>query len=308
MHGSLYFHRGVLYVGRYASTAHVRAYDLGGNALGAGFSFRGAEGGRASIRGLAVDDDRRIWIADDVAFGVRRFTQFGRELPGVVSRRPTENDAPGHLASVIGVAVGGVEREARVLIASAGRRRHALQLFTGEGEWVASLRPSGDPLGLFHGLVGVAVDGRTAYASDSAAGRIHVYRDGEFHFALSPSGFLAPHVRFIPHAAAPVGGGRLVIAHGDEADGGLDVVDQSGRLIRSLADHGEGAGEVFIPTAVAVHLEGCDRDTLIAVLDRDAERVQYFAADGRCFGELLGLPAGTEDGGSCLPAEHRASD
>ncbi len=283
MHGSLCFQRGVLYVGRYARTAHVRPYDLDGRPLGSGFSFRGVEGGRAAVRGIAVDSDHRCWIADDAARGVRSFTQFGRELAGIVSKTPAESDLAGHLAFVTDVAVSGVEVGERVLIASSGYRRHALQRYSRDGELIASLRPMGDPLGRFRGLAGVSLLGRMVYACDPVAACVQVYRDDEFHFAFGIESS-------VPRALAPLSNGWIVIAHGDDRAGGIIVADSSGRPVRNLASHGSDGGQVFAPTDVAVHEGETERDTLVAVIDHDAERVQVFALDGRCFGEIVELP------------------
>jgi hypothetical protein len=101
-----------------------------------------------------------------------------------------------------------------------------------------------------------------------------------------------------------------VIAHGDEGEaGGVVVVDESGRLLRQLAIPGGTLGEVLMPTAIAVHEAASEEDTLVAVLDSDAERVQYFALDGRCFGSVLTLPgAPADEGETNLPVHHKASD
>jgi hypothetical protein len=280
----------VLYIGRHARTAHVRPYDLDGRPLGGGFSFRGVEGGRAAVRGIAVDSDLRCWIADDAARGVRSFTQFGRELTGIISKTPGDSDLPGHLAFVTDVAVSGVEAGERVFVASSGYRRHALHRYSRDGELIASLRPMGDPLGQFRGLVGVALLGPLAYACDSVAACVQVYRDDEFHFAFGIDSSIPSRTRSVPRALAPLSNGWVVIAHGDDQTGGIIVADGGGRLVRTLAPHGTDGGQVFAPTDVAVHENGTERDTLVAVIDRDAERVQVFTLDGRCLGEIVELP------------------
>ena len=83
MHGSLCLHRGALYVGRHEKTARVRVYDLDGHERSEGFTFRDPRAGRSVVAGLAVDDDRQVWIADTPCSRVRRFTLFGREVGGL---------------------------------------------------------------------------------------------------------------------------------------------------------------------------------------------------------------------------------
>ena len=83
MQGSLAMHKGSLFVGRYEKTAHVAVFDLGGHRLAGGFSFCDEAIGRSSASGLSVDEDRRIWIADEPAGRVRTFTLFGAEVGGL---------------------------------------------------------------------------------------------------------------------------------------------------------------------------------------------------------------------------------
>ena len=71
--GSLALHEGVLFWaldrGRGAA---VRAHDLDGHPLDVELGPRGADlAGLASISGLAVDGDRRLWLADTRAGVVR---------------------------------------------------------------------------------------------------------------------------------------------------------------------------------------------------------------------------------------------
>ena len=80
MRGSLAIHEGVVYVGAEERTAHVRAYDLDGAPLEAGFKFRGAKDGAAAVDGLAVDNDHRIWVADGVGGRVLGFSLVGTPL------------------------------------------------------------------------------------------------------------------------------------------------------------------------------------------------------------------------------------
>lgn len=290
MHGSLCFQRGVLYVSRNANTAHVRPYDLDGRPLGAGFSFRGVDGGRAAVRGIAVDTDLRCWIADAAASGVRSFTSFGRELAGISTKLPADSDAPGHLARVTDVAVSGTETAEQILIASGGYRRHGLHRYARGGELIASLRPLGSPLAQFRGLVGVALLGRMAYACDAVSASVQVYRDDEFHFAFRIGTALSSSVDAVPRALAPLSNGWTVIVYGDENASGMIVTDGGGRTVRTLASHGLDGGQVFAPTDVAVHEGSSERDTLVAVIDKDGERVQVYAIDGRCFGEIVEPP------------------
>ncbi|MFN0242658.1 MAG: hypothetical protein ACKVWV_07165 [Planctomycetota bacterium] len=290
MHGSLCFKNGVLYVGRHLRTAHVRPYDVDGRALGPGFGFESCAGGRASVHGLAVDEDHRFWIADGASGMVRAFTSFGRELANVRGREPRAADRAGSLGEVIDVDVTGVELESRVWIASAERRRHAVQCFDRDGVLRASARPLGDPQAEFHGVVRLTVSGRLVYVCEPAAGRIQVFRDDEFHFVIALPASDRPSGGFRPRCAAALADGRVVVAHGDVEAGVLAVLDGGGRTLQVLARAGVDTGDVLDPVDVVVDDRADDARTRIAVLDRAGDRVQIFTLDGRCFGAFVELP------------------
>ena len=285
MQGSLSLKRGVLYVGRHELTAHVRTYDLDGRALGTGFSFRGPDGEPARVCGLDVDDDHQIWVADGVAGGVRAFNLFGRECGGFSSPGA---DARGALVGLIDLCL--LERpdgDFGLVTARGQPFRHALQVFEPDGRWVESLRPEGNPRGQFRGLRRVASDGKLIWACDARAGAVQVFRDLEFHFLFKVP--VRPGGHFEPTAVAPLEDGRLILATGG-TDSSLLLVDSAGRLLRVLAEAGLEAGQVFEPEDIAVEQGNGDRSTRMAVIDRDADRVQVFTVEGRCYGALEEMP------------------
>lgn len=292
MQGSLCIRNGILYVGRHELTAHVRAYDLEGRALGPGFSFRSEGGEPASVSGLDVDRDHQIWIADSAAMRVRAFSLFGRSCGGFGSaaerpRHPDGEDPSGDLRGLCDVCVVPGEDEDALLAVCGGARRHGLQLFRADGRCFASLRPQGNPDGRFHGLRRAAVRGTWIYACEARAGRVQVFRDGEFHFLFKVP--VRPGGRFEPAALAPLSDGRMVLATGGE-QAGLLLLDSDGRLVRVLAQRGRESGEVFEPEDVVVEDAPEHGASRVAVLDCDGERVQVFTVEGRCYGAVEDLP------------------
>lgn len=297
MNGSLCLHQGTLWVGRHEKTAHVRAFDLDGRRLDAGFSFRDPTLGRSRAAGLALDGDRHVWVADTES-GVRCFTLFGVEVGHLgVGPEPDADpelapDVPGVVRQPVDVAVEGDSDGLRIVVASGGERRHALQVFGGSGRLVSSLRPHGDPRRRFRDLRGVALAGRTLWAAEGRGGCVQVFLDGEFHFAFATTGNDLPD--FVPNAVAPLPDGRVVVAcggAGGESGGSLILAGPSGDLLRVLAGPGTGEGEVLEPTDVVLEATGRDASTRVAVIDRDGDRVQVFTLRGRCygaFGDLAG--------------------
>jgi hypothetical protein len=291
MHGSLCLKNGVLYVGRHAATAHVQPYDLDGHALQGGFSFRG-ENGRAAVSAIDIDEDHRLWIADGAGERVRVFNVFGQEQAAPRALAAFAERDRERLAGLVDVSAVGVEDDTRLLLAAGGRRRHALWLVHLASGRAHSLRPEGDPRGRFDGVRRAAVHGRMVYACEAGAGRVQVFRDGEFHF-LFRAPVPARRVRFRPHAVAPLADGRLVIAQGGADASALLVVDRGGRHLRTLAEHGEATGQVFEPTDVAIEESESDHRTRVAVIDCDGDRVQVFTLDGVCFGAFPDMPRAT---------------
>ncbi len=293
MRGSLALSNGIVYVVRHARVAEVRSYDLDGAPQGVRFEIGqlgGSIGDRADAEGIAVDRDRRLWIADAASGAVRAFTVFGVEIAVVPGREPGEADQRGSIGRPVAVAVDGVEDEMRLLVASAGERRHALQLFDRGGEWLASLRSRGDPQEQFRGLVRVAQRGRFAYACESGTGLVQVFRDGEFHCAFAVPQNPRAAERLVPRAVAPLADGRLVVASSAEHGGALDLLDAGGRPLARLAGAGTGSGEVFEPTDVVVDEGEADRRSRVVVIDQDGDRVQVFTLEGLCYGSFADLP------------------
>ena len=290
MQGALALGAGVLYVGRHGTTAHVRPYDWDGRPIAAGFSFRGPAGEPCELVGMDVDEDRHLWVADRRANRVRVFTVFGREVATLGGAALSKADVRGGWSELSGLAwlpPLNEEDEGSLLVARGGWLRHAVQRVRRDGSWLASLRPKGDPLGKFRDVLAVAHREPWTYVAEGRPGRIQVFREGEFHFAFEVPA--RPGARFEPTGLAPLSDGRLVVACGGE-DSALLLVDAAGRLVSVLAHGGRGDGEVLAPNDVVLEDGGSGRDARLAVIDRDAERVQVFTLAGRCFGELEQLP------------------
>ncbi|MCK6445040.1 MAG: hypothetical protein L6Q99_01490 [Planctomycetes bacterium] len=285
MYGTLALRHGVLYVGRHDGAAHVRPYDLDGQPLSDGFSFRGPGRTQVELAGIAVDPDRQIWIADAAALAIRRFTLFGREL--VAWREAASGDAPGSFGRLVDVDVEEHDGRLECWVASGGWRKHAAQLFDDNGRCVASLRSEGDPQANFHGISRIARDEQRVYVCEAHARRVQVFRRGGFEFQFKIPGARGGVLE--PVALAPLDDGRMLVACGGDASA-LVLVDRAGRVERRLALAGEGPGELVEPTDVVAERGKTELATRVAVIDRSAERVQVFTLSGRCEGALGGLP------------------
>jgi hypothetical protein len=291
--------QGVLWIARSVTVGRLVPFDVNGRRLGPGFSFRGIDEGPTQLGGLAIDDDRRLWVADAASGALRAFTAFGTEVATVRSAERPELDRPSAFGDPAGIAARGVESEARLLVSRRGTRRHALQLVDAARGTVQSLRPGGEPEGRFHGLAGVALSGGLGYACETGRRAVQVFRGAEFHFRIEMPGAPRGEQAFVPRAVAALADGRCVVGCDGPGGGGVFLFDAGGRLLRCLAEGERGdpteAGGVEDPSGIAVHEGADDRGSLVLVLDRDGERVQAFTLAGAslgCFPELDLEPGG----------------
>jgi hypothetical protein len=289
MQGALALSRGVLHVGRQDATVFVRPYDLDGSPLARGFSLREPNGEACALAGLAADEDHRLWLGDRLSESVRSFSLFGRPAVAFSGGVGAGKEGRGSLSHLVDVCLASPDEDAEpwIVTARGGQRRHAVQVFTQAGQWIASLRPGGDPLGSFHDVRSVASLGRLVYACEGAPGRIQVFRDGEFHYTLRVPNPGGGEVE--PVAVAPLSPERLVVACGGAASK-LLLSDGAGRLIRVLAEAGSNLGQVAELTDVVAEPEAEQGEARIVAMDCDGERVQVFTLGGRCQGELHELP------------------
>lgn len=315
MQGSLALSRGTLFVGVHAKTAHVHSFDLGGRSLGPSFSFRDERSGRSAVAGLALDDDRTLWIADTPADRVRQFSLFGREIGGLgaplagagASATPV---LPGLVARPVDVEVQGNRERGWVAIACAGEHRHAVQLFdfelSGAGlSYRASCAALGEPQRAFRGVCRLAAQGERLYVAEALARAVQVFRSGEFLFSFQIAARGGQCLE--PSALAPLPDGRLVV--GCRAPhSALVLVDASGRPLRVLAEGGSDEGRVLDPSDAVIEPGVDERQARLFVIDQDGLRVQAFTLEGRCLGviPLAGTLSGTSPGKARARAVKRA--
>ncbi len=286
MSGSLAYSKGVLYVGTEARTARVRSFDLDGRELEVDFTFGGESGRAASALGLDIDEDHRLWVADGVGERLLAFTLFGDRVAGVEAAAGRARDKRGVLGRAIDVVSRGSDDAQELLVASSGRRRHAVQLLPLGGGAPQSLRSGGHVDVPFQDVRGIAWRERFAWVCEREAGRVQVFRDLDYHFEfrVQPSA----GARFRPNAIQPLPDGRLVVAQGGAASA-LLLLDARGRLLSMLAGHGAQEGALIEPNDVAVAPGEDDRHTRVVVIDGEGARIQVFNLEGDCYGTFPGF-------------------
>lgn len=306
--GALALHEGVLFVGRYTSGGEVLVFDLDGRQLEAGFHLppmQGASG--VALAGLAVDSDRKLWMADVQSGRVRCANLFGREgadfapAPGKLEAPMSVLLSASSAAAPIGIALAETSKWTGVFVATSGKSVGAVGLYLANGHRLLVLRSLGNPKAPFDRISGLTSFRNILWVVEAGARRIQVFRDGEFHFcfdggrlsdrALEPEG--------IPRALAPVGDGRVVVVVEESTEGcasantGLFLVSERGKPLCQLAATGTEEGRISHPVDVVVEEirpwpheseAEVDRRRRILVLDRDGDRIQVFNMAGRCYG------------------------
>jgi len=282
---------GVLYWGLdRGQGAAVRAHDLDGHPLPIDLGPRGADSPGASVSGLAVDPDRRLWLADTRAGLVRGYSLFGRE-GAAFAPTPGELEAPAadYVAGPVDLAVAPGDTWTGLWVASGGERRGAVGLYLPDGTRMATLRSEGDPKLPFRRVLRLAVRGEELWVLEAGAHRVQVFRRGDFHFLFDlprSRGARSP----LPRALWPLSDGRLVLAVADDEAGDVVLLlDQRGHLLRVLV---EGCGEVPVegrvlgPVDLVVEEAADDRHSRLALCDQEGSRVQVFNLEGRCYGSF----------------------
>ncbi len=291
MRARLALHQGVLFLATTGATGRLRLFDLDGRRLEGGFEFASLDpASPLRAGGFAVDEDRRIWLADEGSAAVRCFNVFGVEThrfgpptPEGASRvaKLAYPDSSGVIGRPAAIAVQGSADDLQLLVGSSGPRRHGLQLFGPGGELLRSLRPRGDSHGSFAGVSAVALSGELAFAVEAYASRVQVFRRLEHLFSFDPQLVDGETLQVL----APVGDGRLLAAISGPASR-VVMLDSGGVSLGSVAGADAREGELDEPTGVVVDWTGEDRTSRVCIVDAGGERVQVFSLDGRCFGSF----------------------
>jgi hypothetical protein len=244
------------------------------------WEYSGPDGGHADARGVAIDRDFTLYVADAHNEVVRRFTAFGKTLenlgaahqraPGAASR-----DRTGYLDRPHAVAA----LDDHVLVACGDQHlRRGVQRFGVDGQSLPPLLAFGDPEAEFGAPRGLCAGDDGVFVADTLNGVVQRFtREGRFVNEIATA--VPGSARSRPVAVQSLQDGTiLIIDLGD--DPGMRRFEVGGKLIATLSV----ADEVVDPVALAR-----DDDGRVYVLDRDGERVQRLHEDLRHDAQILDL-------------------
>lgn len=214
--------------------------------------------------GVAIDLERRIYVADSSRAAVFRYDAEGRWIDTLGRDR---------LLRPTGLAF---DRDARVLYV-VDTLAHRIVGFDKAGNVVVEFGQRGRGDGEFNYPVAIAVDrsGRL-YVTDSLNFRIQVFdRTGRFLFAFGGSG-TAPGRFDKAKGIALDADGHIYVVEG--LHDVIQVFDAEGRLLTVVGTTGTGPGEFGLPAGIHI-----DRDNRILIADSANHRIQilrYLGAPG----------------------------
>ncbi len=130
--------------------------------------------------------------------------------------------------------------------------------------------------------IAIAKDGRI-YICDPAVNSIHVYNDADnkhitdFRGARNAMEEKKFHTKLLlngPAYSAVLNNGDLAIV--DSGIARIDVLNKEGHLVNHIGEYGEGAGELYFPSGVAVDRKG---DVFVGLAQ--SPNIQVFSPDGK---------------------------
>ena len=175
-----------------------------------------APGSLSGPRGLAVEQDGTLFVADTANDRVQRFSPDGN-LIGVLGEA---GSGPGEVEEPVGVAV---DPAGRVYVADSGNAR--IQRFEPDGTFVDEL--SG-PEGGFETLADIAIEGNVLYALDASKGLARIELDGGVGAWVSP---IDGPGRLVAPTGVAVRGNRVYVA--DMGNSSVMVYDDQGTFIEA---------------------------------------------------------------------------
>lgn len=226
----------------------------------------GGPGVFASPVAIAVDDSGSVYVVDNNAVGVQKFTGTGT----YILRWGTSGSGNGQFFSPSGIAVarGGGD----VYVADPNNYR--IEEFTRTGAYVRQWGSNGTGNGQFTSPHSLAVDraGRV-YVLDSTTGRIQKFSaDGSFQSSWGGSGTGNSQFAY-PSGIAVDDNGNVFVS--DQNNDRVQEFDSTGTYVAQWSGCDSDTGAFSRPSGV-----GIDRGGHFYVVDKNNNRIQKFTSTG----------------------------
>jgi streptogramin lyase len=220
-------------------------------------------------RGIAVDSDGNIYVADTNNDRIQKFDSDGNFITkwGSYGSGDSEFNEPWGVA---------VDSDGNVYVAD--KSNHRIQKFDSSGNHLATWGSYGSGNGEFNRPRGVAVDSDgNIYVADTNNYRIQkLDSNGGFITKWGTFGFGDAQFWFTGDVAVDSGGNVYVA---DSWNDRIQKFDSSGNHLATWGSYGSGNGEFYDPWGVAV-----DSDGNVYVADSSNDRIQKFDSSGALLG------------------------
>ena len=220
-------------------------------------------GGKGNPRGLDVDPEGRVFVADTHHSQVLVYDPGG----SLVRRWGRFGKGPGEFIAVTDVAVAA---DGCTWTCEYGEYNDRIQKFDPEGKWILTTGSFGTAPGQFSRPQGLAFGpDRSLYVADAVNHRVQVLDDTGRVVALIGQVGARPGELKYPYSVAFDGQGRLyVVEYGNER---VSVFRPGGRFLTTFGRPGRAPGELDRPWGVSVARNGD-----IYVADTMNYRIQRF--------------------------------
>jgi len=226
----------------------------------------GSEDGEfVSPRGIAVDKDEYVYVADSGNSRIQKFDASG----SFVAKWGSYGSQDGQFLNPSWVAA---DDTGHIYVSDSDN--NCIQKFDSDGRFITRWGSEGSGYGQFSYPSGVAVDDSGhVYVADSGNYRIQKFdSDGNFIAAWGGWGYSNGYFLW-PRGVAVDGNGNVYVT--DSSKNSIEKFDGNGNFIATWGSLGRGDGEFNQPYGIAI-----DGQSYVYVVDNFNYRIQKFDSDG----------------------------
>ncbi len=238
------------------------------------FGSEGTGNGQFNFpRGIAIDANNNIWVADGANHRVQKFNAKGQ----YVSKFGSFGSANGQFKTPVDIAI---DASGNLWVTDAENAR--VQKFNSKGEYLSQFGVYGTGAGAFIEPTGIAIDGSgNLWVTDHRYARAEEFNSKGEYIRTIPSGAGAPELNG-PAGVAIDPEGHVWIA--SQSDNRLLEYSSTGEYLGELGSHGIAEGEFAEPTMLDFKPNGN-----LLVADYGGGRVQEFSSTGEYLTQFGGL-------------------
>ena len=213
-------------------------------------------------RGVVVDGEGNILVADHGNYRIQKFTAEGQFLTAV----GTEGSGPLQFRSVMDITINAINNKVYVV----DKENHCVQVLNSDLTFSSTIGKEGGQKGEFSHPCGIAYDSTgNIYVAESGNYRIQVFTSTGKSLRMFWSDSEGREELYRPVGIALDGEDKLYVT--EFGNDRVSVFTSDGQLVTSFGDYGEGLGEFSDPSGLTV-----DSNGVMYVCDESNKRLQVF--------------------------------